>query len=277
MKTKLKSSKNNLSITGTGNLLASMKDLGDILSLKLKRDLGIDSKVFLMDCRKSKRLNLSIDFSTSHNSSVIKKIKDLGFNYLLLEKEQCIRVWGFPLSFINSQMDTIREEYKELFTFTTRISTKRGLEFIISVNQEHVDVLNDLKKEIRKSLPCVEVREKGRPRNGDAIPGFLVSLSFEDLRKSILPEGLSHHNEVDGSEDVKEDLRSEETSKSSDLATMAGMISKQKLLELLFEDADTVEFIELVKPYLPEGVGLYNTHKPLVIENGGEKVVVSKF
>lgn len=188
MKTKLKSSKNNLSITGTGNLLASMKDLGDILSLKLKRDLGIDSKVFLMDCRKSKRLNLSIDFSTSHDS-VVKKIKDLGFNYLLLEKERCIRVWGFPLSFINSQMSAIREEYKDLFTFTARISTKRGLEFIISVNQEHIDVLDDLKKEICKSLPCVEIREKGRPRNGDAIPGFLVSLSFEDLRKSILPEG----------------------------------------------------------------------------------------
>jgi hypothetical protein len=268
MKTKLKPSNGNISILGSKTLVPKMKVLGNTLAHKMSKLLKTDVRCIFLDVRTKESQRLCLDICDTVNITDIKEKLEKHFDVFSTEKGErtkpCLRVWGFPLEFIAQDAEKIKSEWRELFDFSHHISRQGNLELNVTADEKSADILQEFRSELENTFTNTEttIRDKQKARVGKQKPGFVIVFPTENLDFEKSGENVDIAT-------VNEKLSAVPTEKEIDCLPV------QKILDLCLEHLGEDARLDLIKRFLPQGVGLYDTRNPLILEGDG-KVGVRK-
>lgn len=267
----------NITILGKEVFQKQMNAFGKVLADRLGKILNIPVSFVLLDMNnEQKRLCLTI---CGPNLENVKEnlIPNFDVFHNKDAKKECLRIWGIPIDFIAPKAEQIKKSWKELFDFTARIGMKGDLELLVSTKDNDWEILEEFRKELEKDFPEIVIRNKQRPRKGNARPGFVISFSVTAIRKET-KERDALQNESPTTSPLKKEGKEEGSQRkthTSPKKTEESLIPVEDVLCFCLANLTPEGRIELLKKLLPEGVGLYDTKTPLSLDDEGRVAVRS--
>lgn len=260
-----KSSNGNISIVGKNTFERSMRKFGKYLLPKLEALLPEASiRPYIMDVQHGSRdKRLSFDIESRSLKACFETLNQNGFN-CIYEPDGTfpyLRIWAIPIDFLEPRIKNLKNDWKGDFSFEARINQKGTLEIVVSdrrnLNGDDTEVMafHDL---ITSSFPDLDVRKKQKPRNGSAIPGFVIKCN---PAQNTIARSSTETRSAKPEKPIVEVV-----------ASNSSTLNVIDLLTFAMSQASDKQKLEILKRLLPEGVGLHNTNQPLIATSEGFKI-----
>ncbi len=275
---KLKPRKDNITITGAASFEKQLKNFGNALAGKLEKIIRAKVGVLLMDIKEgnTKRLVLCVCEGNLQQIEELLKVNfDLHNNND--DKKPCLRIWGFPMEFISPQAQSIKGEWKEMFHFSARIDKDATLNLMVSSTGEDGTYVDQFREKLQRDFSTIGIRNKQKPRRGKDVPGFVMQFPVGIVRgdnQQPAGGGSAEQQKVVQQFSVRALSKHENKNPHLPIQTVLATqgVPAEELLKLVFAHLPETERLGIIKSLLPKGVGLYNTEKPLLVDEGSAKV-----
>jgi len=260
---KLRPSNGNITICGTRAYQKQISAFGDILAQKLQvlTKTKVSHILLPVGNGQEKRLCLTI-CEGEGDLKDIKSLLEKNFNLYYNEdpRKPCLRVWGFPIEFVEPEAQEIKSSWSELFYITAKINRKGDLELSVSSKNEKGDLIQDFREEIEKNFPKLEIRNKQKSRRGESRPGFVIICKVSAVETRVATQVATSEKEGD------------RPAANETLPMELPSVSAERIMGLVLDQLSKEQRIKLIKTMLPKGIGLYNTENPLVANETGFKI-----